>query len=85
MIWGSGSKGVSFISNLGLKDEIAAAVDINPYKWGKFMVGSDHEIIAPERLAELQPDLVIAMNPVYLDEIGAQLAEFGVECELVAL
>ena len=85
VIWGSGSKGVSFISNLGLQREIAAAVDINPFKWGKFMVGSDHEIIAPERLTELKPDLVVAMNPVYLGEIGAQLDELGVRCELVAL
>ncbi len=85
VIWGSGSKGVSFISNLGLRDEIAAAVDINPFKWGKYMVGSDHRIISPEELVELDPDLVVAMNPVYLDEIGQMLDDLGVECELVAL
>jgi SAM-dependent methyltransferase len=85
VIWGSGSKGVSFISNLALADEIAAAVDINPHKWGKFMVGSNHEIVAPAELREIAPDLVVAMNPIYLDEIGAQLHELGVETELTAL
>lgn len=85
VIWGSGSKGVSFISNLGLTGEIAAAVDVNPFKWGKFMVGSDHPIIGPEDLVALQPDLVVAMNPVYLDEIQAELDRLGVSCELVAL
>jgi SAM-dependent methyltransferase len=85
VIWGSGSKGVSFISNLTLGDELAAAVDINPHKWGKFMVGSQHEIIDPERLRAIDPDLVVAMNPIYLDEIGAQLAELGVDTELTAL
>ena len=85
VIWGSGSKGVSFISNLSLGDELAAAVDINPHKWGKFMVGSNHEIVAPERLLQLEPDLVVAMNPIYLDEIGSQLREMGVDCELAAL
>jgi SAM-dependent methyltransferase len=85
VIWGSGSKGVSFISNLALGDEIAAAVDINPHKWGKFMVGSNHEIVAPAELREIAPDLVVAMNPIYLDEIGAQLHELGVETELTAL
>jgi len=85
VIWGSGSKGVSFISNLALGDELAAAVDINPHKWGKFMVGSSHEIVAPEQLRQLEPELVVAMNPIYVDEIGAQLDELGVECELSAL
>ena len=85
VIWGSGSKGVSFISNLALGDELAAAVDINPHKWGKFMVGSNHEIVAPERLVEIAPDLVVAMNPIYIDEIGAHLRDLGVDTELTAL
>lgn len=85
VIWGSGSKGVSFISNLGLEDQIAAAVDINPHKWGKYMVGSDHKIISPEELKAIDPDLVVAMNPIYLEEIGAQLKELGIDTKLVAL
>jgi len=85
VIWGSGSKGVSFISNLTLGDELVAAVDINPHKWGKFMVGSNHEIVSPESLREIAPDLVVAMNPIYLDEIGAELDRLGVQTELTAL
>ena len=85
VIWGSGSKGVSFISNLSLGDELAAAVDINPHKWGKFMVGSTHEIVDPEALRTIDPNLVVAMNPIYLDEIAAQLEQLGVETELTAL
>lgn len=85
VIWGSGSKGVSFISNLALGDEIAAAVDINPHKWDKYMVGSNHRIVGPDALRAIAPDLVIAMNPVYLDEIQAQLDEVGVEAELKAV
>ena len=85
VIWGSGSKGVSFISNLGLTDEIEAAVDINPYKWGKFMVGSDHRIIGPDDLIEIQPDLIVAMNPIYLSEIQADLDARALTSELVAL
>ena len=85
MIWGSGSKGVSFLSNLGLHDEISAAVDINPHKWGKFMVGSGHRIISPAELVDVQPSLVIVMNPIYVDEIADSLRELGVECEVAAL
>ena len=85
VIWGSGSKGVSFINNIGAGDELAAAVDINPHKWGKYMVGSNHEIIAPDQLKEVNPNLVVAMNPIYIDEIGADLKKLGVDAPLIAL
>jgi SAM-dependent methyltransferase len=85
VIWGSGSKGVSFINNIGAGDELAAAVDINPHKWGKYMVGSNHEIIAPDKLKDVDPNLVVAMNPIYMDEIGADLKKLGVNAPLVAL
>ncbi len=85
VIWGSGSKGVSFISNLGLTTEIAAAVDINPHKWGKFMVGSNHPIVGPEALLELRPELVVVMNPIYVEEISAMIHELGLSCVVQAL
>ena len=84
VIWGAGSKGVSFLTNLGLRDEIRYAVDINPYKTGKFMAGTGHEIVAPEFLVEYRPDLVVAMNPIYLAEIRAKLDELGLHPELIA-
>jgi SAM-dependent methyltransferase len=83
VIWGGGSKGVAFLTTLGVADEIEYVVDVNPYKQGKFMPGTGHEVIAPELLRAYQPDLVIAMNPVYLDEIGASLSSLGVQAELV--
>ena len=85
VIWGSGSKGVSFINNLDIAEEVIAAVDINPHKWGKFMVGSNHEIVAPEQLKTIKPELIVAMNPIYLEEIGAELDSLGVKAPLVAV
>lgn len=73
VIWGSGSKGVSFLTTLGAGAEVAAAVDINPHKHGKFMPGTGHEILPPEALRTVRPDLVIVMNPVYVREITDQL------------
>ncbi len=83
VIWGAGSKGVSFLSVLGA--DVAAAVDINPHKHGMFMAGTGHQTISPQDLVGLRPDLVIAMNPVYLDEIQTDLDALGIDAELVAL
>jgi hypothetical protein len=83
VIWGAGSKGVSFLTNLGLRDEVRYAVDINPYKTGKFMAGTGHEIVAPEFLVEYGPDLVVAMNPIYLAEIRAKLDSLGLHPDLI--
>ena len=84
-VWGSGSKGVSFLTTLGLGDEVSAVVDINPYKQGKYMAGTGHEIVAPGALRELRPELVVAMNPVYLDEIQRELDTLGVAARLEAV
>jgi len=82
VLWGGGSKGVAFLTTLGVGDEVAAVVDINPHKAGTFMAGSGHEIVSPDALVELHPDLVIVMNPVYLDEIRADLDARGLTPEL---
>lgn len=85
VIWGSGSKGVSFLTNLGLDDAIARAVDINPFRQGKAMIGTGHPIVGPDDLVALQPDLVVAMNPIYLDEIQADLDRRQLTADLVAV
>jgi SAM-dependent methyltransferase len=83
VIWGAGSKGVSFLSVVG--DNVAAAVDINPHKHGMFMAGTGHAIVAPSDLPGLEPHLVIAMNPIYVTEIRRDLDELGVGADLEAL
>lgn len=86
VIWGAGSKGVSYLTNLtnmGMTDEIEYAVDINPFKAGKFMAGTGQQIVSPEFLVDYEPDLVVAMNPIYLDEIRAQLDALGLQPELI--
>lgn len=84
-IWGSGSKCVAFLSRLGLKSEIRHVVDINPHKHGKFLAGTGHRIVPPNQLREERPDVVIAMNPVYLDEIRSDLESMNLDVELVGL
>ena len=84
VIWGGGSKGVSFLTTLEIGEEVEYVVDVNPYKQGKHMAGTGHRVVSPELLRDHRPDLVIAMNPVYVDEIGAQLSSLGVDAELLA-
>ena len=85
VLWGAGSKAVSFLTTMGITDEVAAAVDINPFKHGKYLPGSGHRCCSPEELAEIRPDAVIVMNPVYVKEITDQLAGMGLHPEVLAL
>lgn len=84
-IWGSGSKAVSYLTTLGLADKISAVVDINPHKWGKYLAVAGNEIVSPQSLQETKPDVVVAMNPIYLGEIGADLDKLGVKAHLTAV
>jgi SAM-dependent methyltransferase len=85
VIWGAGSKGVSFLTTLGVEGEIEYAVDINPYKHGKFMPATGQEIVSPTFLEHYRPDLVIAMNSIYLNEIGTQLAAMNLRPRLLGV
>ena len=84
-IWGGGSKCVSFLTTNDLGAEVAQVIDINPFKQGKYLPGTGHLVIGPDSLKEVPPDTVIAMNPIYLPEIAAQLSDMGLNPELVAL
>jgi Methyltransferase domain/C-methyltransferase C-terminal domain len=88
-IWGSGSKCVSLISSLGLARDLdsgtLAVVDINPHKHGKFLAGSGFEIVSPDSLRALQPDIVLVMNGIYAEEIRRDLASRSLHPQLIAL
>ncbi|MCP3919690.1 MAG: class I SAM-dependent methyltransferase [bacterium] len=82
VLWGSGSKAVSYLNTLGIQDELQYVVDINPNKFGKFLAGTGHEIVAPEFLREYKPDAVIVMNSIYLDEIRGDCERMGVDARI---
>lgn len=85
VLWGGGSKAVSFLTTLQLGDEVWAAVDINPYKQGKFTPGTGHPVIAPSDLLDTPPDLVIVMNPIYVNEVTQSLNALGLRPEIIAV
>ena len=85
VIWGSSSKAVAFLTTLRLTDEIEYVVDINPYRHGKNMPATGHEIVAPQFLMQYRPHRIIVMNPVYYDEIQQKLVELDVKADLLTV
>lgn len=85
VLWGSGSKSVSFLTTVGITDEVEHVVDINPNKHDTYNAGTGQRIIAPALLQELRPAMVVVMNPVYVPEITADIVALGVETRVVAL
>ena len=85
VIWGAGSKCVSFLTTIGVNNEIEFVIDINPYRHGKFLPIVGKEIMPPEFLQKYDPDITIVMNPIYKNEIQQMLDDIGVSTEVVPL
>ena len=72
-------------SESGLRKEVECVVDINPNKHHKYQAGTGHEIVPPGVLKHYQPDVVLVMNPVYSEEIKADLNCKDVGAQLQAV
>jgi len=83
VVWGAGSKGVSFLNAMAAEAQIDYIVDINPEKQGKFIPGSGQQIVSPGHLQNIKPDYVIIMNPIYKDEISNHLASMHVNAQIL--
>jgi hypothetical protein len=76
---------VAFLVVLDLGAEIAAVVDVNPHKRGRWLAGTGHRILGPDDLVSVRPDVVLVMNPIYTDEIRRDLESRGLTPLLVPL
>jgi hypothetical protein len=85
VIWGSGSKCVAFATTLGIAGRVAGVVDVNPHRHGRFMPGIGRAIMAPEDLRTDPPRAIVAMNPIYRDEIEASVRALGLDSEVMSL
>lgn len=83
VVWGAGSKGVSFLNALKAESSIEFVVDINPRKRGMFIAGTGQQIVPPEFLKDYQPEAVIIMNGNYKDEIQASLNALDLRAEIL--
>ena len=83
VLWGAGSRGVQFLTFADADKRLAAVVDVNPRKWGRYLPVTAHRVDPPETLSTLKPQAVIITNPSYRNEIAADLKRLGVEAELL--
>lgn len=85
VVWGSGSKGVTFLNILGMGSGIQYAVDINPRKNSKYIAGTGQIIISPQQLVDIKPDIVLIMNPLYEQEIRSTLANLNIDPQVMII
>ncbi len=83
VLWGGGSKGVSFLNALGVAGQIGHVIDINPHKQGKYIPGTGQVIEHPDFLREYSPDIIIVMNPNYISEIWQMVKEMGLTTSIL--
>jgi hypothetical protein len=84
-IWGAGTKGVMFLNSVPGAAAVVAVVDVSPRKTGAWVAGTGQRILAPRELSAAAPDVVLAMNPVYREEIAAEIRELGLDAEVLAV
>jgi SAM-dependent methyltransferase len=84
VVWGAGSKGVTFLNVMNLHNQIEYVVDVNPRKQGLFVPGTGQRIVEPEALESYRPDTVIVMNPLYSEEIQRMATSMNIAAELLA-
>jgi C-methyltransferase C-terminal domain/Putative zinc binding domain/Methyltransferase domain len=73
--YGAPGKGNTLLNYCGIRtDFLDFTVDRNPYKQGRYLPGTHIPIHAPERIAEVEPDVVLILPWNFKDEIIEQLA-----------
>lgn len=81
-VWGVGSKGVSFLNTLKASSVISHVVDINPIN--RQLCARDRPgDRQPRALKDIDPDLIIIMNPIYVNEIWDTVKRMGLKCRIL--
>jgi hypothetical protein len=82
--WDAGAKATTFLNFVDPAGSfILHVVDINPRKTGRFIPGCGQEIVEPNALRELRPDVIILMNEIYRDEIASDTTQLGLNPEFL--
>ena len=86
VLWGAGSKGVTFVNLLGLQAPVPLdrMIDQNPNKHGRFVARTGQVIAPPESLLERPARTVLLMNDIYRQEISRWLDEHRIRAKIVS-
>jgi SAM-dependent methyltransferase len=79
VVWGAGSKGITFVNTVTGADRAACLVDLNPRKHGRYVPGTGQPVVDPSALKSIRPSAIVVMNPLYRGEIEAMCREIGVD------
>ena len=84
VVWGAGSKGVTFLNTLKSSSQIEYVIDVNQRKQGMYIAGTGQQIVGPQFLRDYRPDVVIVMNAIYRTEIRQFTDDLGVHARFIA-
>ena len=83
VIWGAGSKGITFANILAeVGQPLAALVDLNPRKIGLFAPRVALPVVAPDELRQIRPNLVLISNALYQAEIATRVKRMDLDADL---
>lgn len=85
VVWGAGSKGVTFLNAIEDGGRVQGVVDVNPHKQGMYIGGTGQEVLSPEQASELHIDIILVMNAVYRDEIHERVTQLGLSSEILVV
>jgi NDP-4-keto-2,6-dideoxyhexose 3-C-methyltransferase len=76
-IYGASTRGLVVLQHFGIdKNLITGAADMNPEKWGKYIVGTGIPIMSIEEYRKRKPDYLLVLPYHFLNEIKEQEKEF---------
>jgi len=76
-IYGASTRGLVVLQYAGIdKRLIKAAVDMNPDKWGKYIVGTGIPIMSVEKYRQEKPDYLFVLPYHFIEEIKDQEKDF---------
>jgi hypothetical protein len=76
-IYGASTRGLVVLQYFGIDNKlISGAADMNPDKWGKYIVGTGIPIMSVEEYRQKKPDYLLVLPYHFLNEIKEQENEF---------
>lgn len=77
LIYGASTRGLVVLQYAGIdKKLIKAAADMNPDKWGKYIVGTGIPIMSVEEYRKERPDYLLVLPYHFIEEIKKQERDF---------